>query len=212
VSNPVSSFVGTTRFTLQVISRSKENAVELKSGWSARPNQDKPVALRIYRFGLYQQIKQEADIVLSDTQWAKATVKKVSLAGLEPGEYVVEVEDQLKIFNIRFLGNIRYNVMMAADRVTETSSVAGLNNFYFAVPAGVKKFILHKSKTIKLRSPSGRVLEFTDNRQDSHTVEVRAGEEGIWQVFAQVGNLFIEGVPPYLGVEAGKFLLPAGVF
>lgn len=208
----ISSFIGETKFALKIEKQSSANFIEIKSGYSARPEQDKPVTIKVYRYDLYQQIKQEADVVLSDTQWSKAVPKKISLSKLEPGEYMVEVNDQLKIFNIRFQGDIRYNLVMSSDRVTETSSIAGLNNFYFVVPGAVKKIIVHKSKTVKLRSPAGRVIEFMENKQDSHTVEILKGEEGMWQVFYQVGNLFIEGVPPYLGMEPGKFLMPVGSY
>lgn len=58
-------------------------------------------------------------------------------------------------------------------------------------------------------SPTGRLLEYTANKQESIVVEVKENETGLWQIFAQAGGLHIEGVPPYLGVVPDKMLLPA---
>ncbi len=135
--------------------------------------------------------------------------KRVSLRSLEPGDYLVRVEDHFKMFSLKFSKPIEYSVIMNPEKILLTSSVTGLNTFYFNVAPGVKKIIVHKSKVLKLMSPTGRVLDFTKNVQESITVDVKENETGLWQIFAQAGNLHIEGVSPYLGVEPAKMLLPA---
>jgi len=69
--------------------------------------------------------------------------------------------------------------------------------------------VIHKNKILKLMSPTGRVLEYTANKQESIIVDVQENETGLWQIFGQAGSLYIEGVPPYLGITADKMLVPS---
>jgi hypothetical protein len=207
--NNAPSFTGETSFLMRIDKRSDENFLEIKSGYAARPADAKPVTVKIYNYLQYQALKDEADIVFSAEQFEKLENKKVNLESLEPGDYLVKVDDQFKMFSLKFSPDISFSVMMSAEKTLLTSSVTGLNTFYFSVLPDTKRFIIHKSKVLKLMSPSGRLLEYTENKQESIVVEVKEGEAGLWQIFAQAGHLYIEGVPPYLGVIADKMLFPS---
>ena len=207
--NNAPSFSGETSFLVRIDKKSEENFLEIKSGWAARPADAKPVTIKIYNYLQYQALKDEADIVFSAEQFEKLENKKVNLESLEPGDYLVKVEDQFKMFSRKFSQAISFSVIMSAEKTLLTSSVTGLNTFYFSVLPDAKRFVIHKSKILKLMSPSGRLLEYTDNKQESIVVEVKEGETGLWQIFGQAGNLYIEGVPPYLGVIADKMLFPS---
>jgi hypothetical protein len=204
--NIAPSFTGETNFVVRIDKKSPDNFFEIKSGYAARPPDAKPVTVKVYHYLQYQSLKDEADVVFSAEQSEKLVSKKVSLETLEAGDYLVRVEDQFKMFSVKFSLPISFSVMMSAEKSLLTSSVTGLNTFYFSVLPGTKRFVIHKSKVLKLISPAGRLLDYTQNKQESIVIEVKENETGLWQIFAQAGGLHIEGVPPYLGVIPEKML------
>lgn len=207
--NPVVTFAGSTKFLVRINQRSAKNSLTIKSGFSARPAQDQPVSVKVYKYSQYRSIKSEADIVLSDTQWSTRQYKKVLLSSLTPGDYLLEVDDFMKIFSINFDGNLQANAIMSEEKIIETNSSGGLNNFYFYVPREVPRFIVHKSKILMLRSPTGRVIDLRANNMQSEVVEVMKGESGVWMIYYQSGSFHIEGVPPLLSLQPNSLLVPA---
>ncbi|MEP7373394.1 MAG: DUF4838 domain-containing protein [Chitinophagaceae bacterium] len=207
--NTAPSFIGETNFLIRIDKRSKDNYLEIKSGYSARPDDAKPVTVKIYKYSQYQVMKDDAEVIISMEQSEKLVNKKMGLQKLEKGDYIVRVQDQYKMFVMKFSDPIAFSVMMNPEKTLLTSSVTGLNTFYFSVQAPSKKFVIHKSKILKLLSPTGRLLEYLDNNQESIVVDVKENETGLWQIFYQSGGLHIEGVPPYLGVIPEKMLLPS---
>jgi len=207
--NTAPSFTGETSFVVRIDKRSADNFLEIKSGYAARPADAKTVKIKIYKYLQYQSLKDEADIIFLAEQSEKLIEKRISLETLEAGDYLMKVEDQFKMFSLKFSPPIAFSVIMSAEKSLLTSSVTGLNTFYFSVLPGAKRFIIHKTKVLKLISPAGRLLEFMSNNQESIVVEVKDNETGLWQVFAQAGSLYIEGVPPYLGVIPEKMLMPS---
>ena len=208
-STAAPSFTGETHFLTRIDKKSPDNFFEIKSGWAARPADAKPVTISIYNYAQYQSLKEEANVVFSAEQSEKLENKKMSLESLEPGDYLVKVDDQSKMFSLKFSPAITYSVVMSAEKTLLTSSVTGLNTFYFSVLPEAKRFVIHKNKVLKLMSPTGRVLEYTSNKQESIVVDVKENETGLWQIFGQAGALYIEGVPPYLGITPDKMLLPS---
>ena len=206
--NTAPSFTGETSFLVRIDKQSKDNFFEIKSGYAARPADAKTVKIKVYKYSQYQALKDEADIIFSAEQSEKLIEKKISLQTLEAGDYLLKVEDQFKMFSLKFSPPVTFSVIMSAEKSLLTSSVTGLNTFYFSVLPGTKRFIIHKTKVLKLMSPAGRLLEYMNNNQESIVVEVKENETGLWQIFGQGGHLHIEGVPPYLGVIPEKMLLP----
>lgn len=206
--NPFRTFVGSTKFLLRVSERSALNHLVIKSGFSARPAQDQPVTIKVYSYSQYRKIKSESDVIIADTQWSSKVVKQVSLGSLSPGNYLLEVEDYLKIFSIGFSGKIQVNTILSEEKIIETNSSGGLNTFYFYAPASVSNFIVHKSKVLQLRSPAGRVIDLRDNSSRSEVVEVKKNEVGVWMIYGQAGGIHIEGIPPYLSMDPSKLLIP----
>lgn len=142
-------------------------------------------------------------------QSVKNKVEKFSLQQLSPGYYRMRINDQLKMFILNFSPAINYSLVLKPDDKLLTTTVAGLNTFYFYVPKGVKKFFISKTVSLQLKSPSGRLVDKQNNADESFYVDVLAGEEGIWMIEKQGGNIYIEGIPPYLGDHPSKMLLPA---
>ncbi|MCB0471620.1 MAG: DUF4838 domain-containing protein, partial [Flavobacteriaceae bacterium] len=208
VENKNPSFTGETLFLIRIEKKSPENYFEIKSGYSARPENAKPVTVQVFKNLEYMSLGNEAEQVFSSEQSKKLITEKVDLGNLEAGDYIVKVDDQYKMFSIVFSPAVLYSVIMNNNRMIQTSSVTGLNTFYFSVLPKTKNIVIHKSKILKLVSPVGRLLDFNNNKQESNIVDIRENEFGIWQVFYQAGDLFIEGVPPYLGVTLEQMLLP----
>ena len=135
--------------------------------------------IKFFKYQQYQELKDEADIIFSAEQSEKMMEKRVNLQTLEPGDYLMKVEDQYKMFSLKFSPPISFSVIMSAEKSLLTSSVTGLNTFYFSVLPGAKRFIIHKTKVLKLISPAGRLLEFMSNNQESLVVEVKENETGL---------------------------------
>jgi hypothetical protein len=208
IKNPNATFVGTTRFVLRIDKQSEANYLELFSGLSAKKNPGKPVTAKVYDLGLFQKIKTEANVLLQFDQYKMEVREKFSLGMLKPGDYVIEVEDLQRAFNIRIEGQLHFNVIMSPDLVLQTSSVTGLNNFIVSIPEGVTQIIVNKSKSLKILTPMGRDLNFVDNKTSSHVIDVKKGEAGEWLFYYQAGMLSVEGIPPYIGMDPNRFLMP----
>lgn len=208
IKNPNATFVGTTRFVLRIDKKSAENVLELTSGLSAKVNPGKPVTVKVFDLALFQKIKAEADVLLQHEQFKMGVKEKFSFASLKPGDYMVEIEDLQRSFNVRFSGQLHFNVVVSPDLILQTSSVTGLNNFIVKVPEGVTQIVINKSKSLKVLSPAGRQIDFADNKTGAYVVEIKKGETGDWLFFYQAGILNIEGIPPYLGIDPNRFLAP----
>ncbi|MFT3676136.1 MAG: DUF4838 domain-containing protein [Chitinophagaceae bacterium] len=208
IKAPAVTFTGTTRFLVRIDKQSAGNLIELTSGLSAKVNPGVPVVVKVFDYKLFRQIKTEADVVLLHEQHKMGIKEQFSLASLKAGDYVIEVDDSQRAFNIRITGQLHFNVMISPDLVMQTSSVKGLNNFIVRVPPGTKTMVVNKTKSLRIQTPTGRILSFSDNKTSSIVVEVKAGEEGDWLFFYQVGILGIDGVPPYLGMDPTRFLAP----
>lgn len=208
IKDPAVTFTGTTRFLIRIDKQSADNLIELTSGLSAKINPGVPVTVRVFDYKLFRQIKTEADVVLLHEQHKMGVKEQFSLASLKSGDYVMEVDDSQRAFNIRITGQLHFNVMISPDLIMQTSSVKGLNNFIVRVPPGTKTMVVNKTKSLRIQTPAGRILSFSDNKTSNIVVEVKAGEEGDWLFFYQVGVLGIDGVPPYLGIDPKRFLAP----
>jgi hypothetical protein len=202
------SLWGKTDFIIRISKKGKENYIEVSSGHTAQPDVSRNVMVDIYTYKNGKTDYTAEKPALHFEQSTKSVKEKFSLETLNPGIYIMKVDDQRKLFIMDFSPAIDYSIVMKPDEKILTSSVAGLNVFYFYVPPGVKNFRVHKTVILKLQSPLGRTLNYDNNREEVFDQEVRPGEDGIWMAYFQSGNLYIEGVPPYLGQLPGRMLVP----
>ncbi|MBS1920202.1 MAG: DUF4838 domain-containing protein [Bacteroidetes bacterium] len=209
ISSSVPAYVGQTQFIFKIEKQSANNYFEMASGFSAKAEDQKNVEASIYVYTDYLKNKLQAKKVWNGEQSKKDTKEKFSLASLPAGTYFMQVEDWDKMFTLKFSDAMNFSVFDSGDHWLQTSSAAGLNTFYFIVPQNVKRFIVYKSKILKLVSPRGRLINMTDNNESTTVVEVQKGENGLWQVYYQAGLLFLEGIPPYLGLHPDRMLIPA---
>jgi hypothetical protein len=202
------AYWGKTEFVIRINKKDQANWLEFTSGISAVQSV-LPVSISVYPVGTYTEAAVPVKPLLRLQQTKDAVKEKFSLSSLAPGLYTVRVEDQMKMFILEFGPAIDYSIVLNASEKLLTSSAAGVNNFFFYVPKGVKSFRVNKSVIVKLLSPMQRWIDHSNNKDEVFTVDVKPGEEGLWIVNFQAGNLYIDGVPPYLGTDPYRMLVPS---
>jgi hypothetical protein len=195
---------GAGEYIIQIKNKGADNYFEMSSGFAANPEVDRNVAVDFYPVG-----KEKSEPILHLEQVKKTETEKFSLAALNPGFYSVDVNDQRKMFLLKFSKNIKYSIVIKQGTTLLTTSAGGLNHFYFYVPPGTKRFRIAKSVVLSLQSPSGRQINYENNLTQTLYIDVLPGEEGIWTLYNQAGSFSIDGIPPYLGSIPDRMLLPA---
>jgi Domain of unknown function (DUF4838) len=210
---PVSNHTtwGETDYVVRVNKKGASNFFSIYSGMAANPDVARNVEIKFYRSQtpLTDPWSQEKP-VLQFEQSKKGAEEQFSLQQLDTGTYFVKVNDQQKMFVLAFSEAVDFSFISRADKKVLTTSSAGLNIFYFYVPKGVKSFRVIKSVVVKLGTPANRIIDFANNKEEALDVEVKPGEDdGVWVIFDQAGSLYLEGVPPYLGVHPSRMLVPS---
>jgi Domain of unknown function (DUF4838) len=200
---------GKAEYVFRIQKKSDLNYFQLKSDFSANPPVDRAVSVSIYPVKKTNLSAEEEKPLLTFNQLSKNKLEKFSMESLLPGYYRMVVNDQQKMFVLNFSPSINYSLLLKPDDKLLTTTLAGYNTFYFLVPKGVKKFLLSKTVTLQLISPTGRLIDKQNGADESFYVNVLPGEEGIWTIEKQSGNIYIQGVPPYLGDSPSEMLLPS---
>lgn len=195
---------GPHEYIIRVNKKGPENFFEIISGHAANPPTDRDVEIHISPLN-----SKASKPLLKFGQRKKLEKEKFSLATLAPGYYRVNVYDVQKMFVLQFSKGIDYSLVMKPGQIIQTTSAAGLNEFYFYVPKGTKRFAMLKAVVMTLESPKKRLLNYENNKAETFYVDVQPGEEGIWTIHNQAGWFYIEGVPPYIGSHPSKMLVPA---
>jgi hypothetical protein len=203
------TFWGPTELIIQIKEKSSANSVTISSGYTASPDNDRKVTINIYTMSKGLAEEDEEKPLLTFKQDKKQFLESFSLSSLQPGFYRMNIEDWRKIFTLKLSDNINYSVVGKASPKIQTTSSGGLNSFYFYVPHNIRKFTVDKTSVLKLVSPSGRVIDRSNNLEETFEVEVKQGEQGIWEIFHQAGYFYLEGVPPYYGSHPSRMLVPA---
>lgn len=198
---------GNTEYIIQIEKKSPDNFFELTSGYAANPAVDRDVKLAIYKL----DDTEKENPVFNFNQSKKVEKEKISLAALAPGYYRVRVTDEKKMFVLNFSPGINYSITIRPQEKLLTSTVASYNIFYFYVPAGVKKFQISKTVSLLLETPAGRTINLEGGAEETRVIDVQNNEAGIWKIYKQSGQLYLEGVPPYLGVHPSTMLVPASL-
>jgi hypothetical protein len=192
---------------MQVKAKGVGNFIEVSGGYVTGDAGPKPIRVSIYPF------TENGDVsglqpIMTYNYTNRYKYDTIQLAKLNPGYYTVIVDDPVKIYTIRFSKPINYSMVIRSSR--QLRATWG-NNFLFYVPPGVKQFNIIKNIAFKLIAPGGRIVDVEDKKEGEVAVDVKPGEEGLWKIAFFTGNIYIEGVPPYLGVNASQMLVPAYV-
>jgi hypothetical protein len=198
------TYYGTHEFVLRINKKGGQNFIEAAGGYVNGGGGQQPVPVQVYTY-TPDAITQGGEPLLQFKVTGTAQYEKLDLGSLAPGLYSVVIRDPGKMCRIRFGGDVNYSIVMSAANKINTGI---LNYFYAYVPPGVNKFLLHKDIVCRIKSPSGRDIDLVNNKEEIVEINVGPGESGFWLIHFQVGKLYIEGIPPYLGPDPARMLLP----
>jgi hypothetical protein len=205
-ANQDAKFWMTNEWVIGIKNKSANNYIDFIGDYIGDPTNKKSYKINVYPYRKDGDVTGQTPLV--SYAYNKKQVKdRISLAGLNPGNYTMIVEDPVKIFKVAFSPAVDYSMVMRADRPVNAT---GIYYGFLYVPPGVKKFNIVKTIVLHLVTPTGRKINFNDNKQEDVQVEVLKGEEGLWQIKPLNGKLYVEGIPPYLGTSAYQMLVPAG--
>lgn len=197
----------TNEWVMEIKTKGNNNYLEMRGDLIADPANVKPIKISVYPFTKDGDVTGKKPLVYYEYTATKIK-QKISLANLNPGYYTMIIEDPVKQFEVSFSPPINFSMVMRNWRQLSTGSI-----FYgfIYVPEGTKKFNVIKTVNLGFVTPTGRKVNFTDNKAEDVQVEVLKGEEGLWEVKPVYGKLMVEGIPPYLSVSAARMLIPADV-
>ncbi len=200
---------GETQYIIRINKKGTANFFKIYSGMAANPEVARNVEIKIFQQKNINDLTTDTKPFLKFEQSKKGVEEQFSLHQLDTGTYIVNVNDQQKMFVLDFSQAIDFSIVARVDKKILTTSAAGLNIFYFFVPKGVKTFRVIKSVVVKFQTSTMRIIDFANNKEESFDVEVKPGEDGIWIIFDQAGSICLEGVPPYFGIHPSRMLVPA---
>lgn len=198
------SFLLTNEWVMQLKSKSAANYIEIRGDFSKDLNNIKAIIISIYPYAPDGDV---ADLkpLLQFSYIGRNEKTRFSLGELAAGTYTILIEDPIKLYWIRFSDPVKYSALMRPMRQLQISSV---NYAFIYVPEGVKRFNVIKSRTVRFLSPTGREVKMVNDRVEDLQVEVKPGEAGLWRILFATDRLFIEGIPPYMGLSPRQMLIP----
>jgi hypothetical protein len=196
----------TNEWVIQIKNKGAGNYIDFTGDYIADPTVTRPIKISVFPFTDDGNVAAQTPILFYEYRATKVK-ERISLAQLNPGLYTVLIEDPVKIFRLSFSAPVNYSMVMRPSRHIKTTAV---NYAFIYVPAGVTRFNIIKSSVVEFITPTGRKVSFTNNKPEDLKVDVLNGEAGLWRVKPLYADLYIEGIPPYLGISAKQMLIPAG--
>jgi hypothetical protein len=197
----------TNEWVMEIKRKGAGNYINFYGNYVNDPTNIKPHKIKVYPF------RQDGNItgqpLIFYYEYNKYHVReKISLSSLAPGLYTVIIEDPTKVFQLSFSPSINYSNVMRPERPIKNTM---LNYAFVYVPENVKRFNVIKASIVDFITPTGRVIPLRNNKAEEIQIEVRPGEAGLWRIKPLADQLYIEGIPPYLGTSARQMLIPAGI-
>jgi hypothetical protein len=202
------AYWGATEFVIRITKKDTGSWFTIYSNL-IKTSDLRPVEIAVYPYTKNSSGIGDTESLLRFTQTKGEAYEKYSLKSLLPGYYTLRVNDPMKMFMLKFSPAIDYSIVLNAREKLLTTTAGDINVFFMYVPKGVKNFRVSKTVIVKFETPSGRIIDYANNKDEVFDVEVKPGEEGIWTIFYQSGNLYIDGVPPYLGDIPSRMLVPS---
>jgi hypothetical protein len=161
--------------------------------------------LRLQVFTYRGGLSAGADDLVLDKALPPKQPAAIPLSGLQPGSYIISIDDAKGGFNISFSGAVAYGIV--ADKQSPIWTI-GRNNLVFTVPERANKFTIQTTGVLTLRSPAGRVLDLQKRVDDPIVVDVKENEYGIWQMQRQSGTFYLQGMLPFVCPDVSFLLTP----
>jgi hypothetical protein len=197
----------TNEWVIQIKKKGSENYINFTGDYILDTTNIKPFKISVYPYTRDGNVSDKPVLFYYEYNKRKIT-EKISLSGLNAGYYTVIIADPVKIFQLSFSQAINYSNVLRPSRPVKNTM---LNYAFFYVPADVKRFNIIKAGTLNLITPTGRRLSLSTKKAEEIQVEVQPGENGLWRLKPLADELYIEGVPPYLGTSPKQMLIPAGI-
>jgi hypothetical protein len=197
----------TNEWVIQIKNKGTANYIDFTGDYIGDSTNIKPYKIRVYPYKADGNILSEPELMYYEYN-KKMVKERISLAQLNAGYYTLMIEDPVKIFRFNFSPAINFSMVM---RPTMQIKCTMLNYAFFYVPEGVKKFNVLKMRQVEFITPTGRKVSMMKDTPEDIQVTVQDGESGLWRIKPLYDQLFLEGVPPYLGTSPGQMLIPAGI-
>jgi hypothetical protein len=204
-SNTDNAFWLNDEWVLQVKTKGTVNYIDFTGDFIADKTNTRPIKIRIYPYTADGDITNIPSVFEFDYNLTKVK-QRITLEKLTPGYYTMMIEDPVKVYRLQISSSINYSVVMRPQRQLE---VTALNYAFIYVPEGVNRFNVIKSKGVKFITPTGRSIDLANNKSEEVQVDVQHGEAGLWRIKVVYDKMYIEGIPPYIGISPVQMLIPA---
>jgi hypothetical protein len=194
-------------WVIQIKKKGPENYISFTGDFIRDSTNIKPFKISIYPYTQNGNVSAQPVLFYYEYNKRKIT-EKISLAGLNVGYYTMVIQDPVKVFQLSMSPAINFSNVMRPSRPIKCTM---LNYSFFYVPADVKRFNVIKAGTLEFITPAGRKISLLTKKAEEIQVEVQPGEAGLWRIKPLYDQLYLEGVPPYLGTSPRQMLIPAGI-
>jgi hypothetical protein len=204
-SNSNNAFWMQQEFVMEIKKKGTANYIELTGDYIANAGNKKPIKLAVYPYTKDGVFSGKSPLLTYDYN-SKQVKERISLSALAPGFYSVFVDDPVKIFKINFSDPVNYSIVARPARHIMSRT---LDYAFIYVPENVSFFNVIKSNVVEFITPAGRHIKFDSNKPEDLQVEVKKGESGLWRIKYLYERLYLEGIPPYIGLSPKQMLIPA---
>lgn len=193
-------------FIMQVVKQGKENYLDFSGNFVTGGGSERPTRVTISEYKNPEGTGEP--VVMTYDYNGLKTIENISLSTLKPGLYRVNVYDPAKIFKILFSPSLNYSILVT-PRLRLNSNFC--NNLYAYVPKDVSVFTVWKSIEVKFQTPTGRIVDLANKKEEEAEVKVLPGEAGLWKITFFSGSLYLNGLPQVLGFNPTHMLIPEGM-
>lgn len=183
------------------IDKAANATINLAAGF-IKANNFRPLVVSIYPYNSELSAK-ESEILLQKTIEPKQPLKNIPLSALKPGLYIAVIDDAAGGFMVSFGGAVSFGIV--ADNESRLWTL-NRTNLFFEVKKGEGKIVVQTDGVLTLTSPTGRNIDLQGKHPVTNIIDVKEGEEGIWQMKNQSGRIWIQGTLPVLSPDE-KYLL-----
>ncbi len=199
------AFWMTDEWVIQVKKKGKGSYIDFTGDYIGNKTVKRPISIKIFPYVADGNVSGKVPVFAYDYT-AREVKEKLDLSKLEAGLYTMIIEDPVKIYRLQFSPELNFSVVMRPYRQLQTTSI---NYAFIYVPEGITHFNVIKSRTVQFITPTGRPVDLVNDKEEDLQVEVKKGEVGLWRIKLLADKLYVEGIPPYIGLSAAQMLIPA---
>ncbi len=192
---------GIHRVIINVPTDNKNIAIFLKNGLIKSGNY-KSLIVKVYKY-VSDIVLNNENILFEEVVDARSE-KTILLNTLEPGNYIVQIDDAKSGFTLGFTNNIAFGILVGNNNKIFTLIRSQL---YFNVDENISLFKVNNKGVVTLISPTGRIINL-QKKTGITDIQVLKNEIGLWQIKDQRGELSISGILPLVSTEQTLLSIP----